>query len=96
MNLEEVWKDILGLEGTYQISNTGKVKSLTRSVDTSYVTKTGKTATRITMVKGKTLKPSVTRSGYLRLDIKNTDKRLFKSISIGLLLVLFVMVTKKV
>lgn len=28
--MEEIWKDIKGYEGRYQVSNTGKVKSLTR------------------------------------------------------------------
>lgn len=28
----EIWKDIKGYEGLYQISNTGKVKSLTRYI----------------------------------------------------------------
>lgn len=30
--MSEVWKDILGYEGTYQVSNKGRVKSLTRKV----------------------------------------------------------------
>ena len=29
---KEIWKDILGYEGLYQVSNTGKVKSLKRKV----------------------------------------------------------------
>lgn len=29
----EIWKDIKGYEGLYQISNTGKVKSLTRYIN---------------------------------------------------------------
>lgn len=28
----EIWKDILGYEGKYQVSNMGRVKSLDRSV----------------------------------------------------------------
>jgi len=27
---KEIWKDIAGYEGLYQVSNTGKVKSLSR------------------------------------------------------------------
>ena len=30
--MKEIWKDIEGYEGIYQISNTGKVKSLDRKV----------------------------------------------------------------
>lgn len=30
--MEEIWKDIKGLEGCYQISDLGKVKSLDRII----------------------------------------------------------------
>lgn len=29
-NMEEIWKDIIGYEGLYQVSNLGNVKSLPR------------------------------------------------------------------
>lgn len=32
--MQEIWKDIKGFEGLYQVSNTGKVKSLARTVKT--------------------------------------------------------------
>ena len=32
MNEEEVWKDIIGYEGEYQISNYGQIKSLKRNI----------------------------------------------------------------
>lgn len=32
VNISEVWKDIKGYEGLYQISNLGRVKSLERTV----------------------------------------------------------------
>ncbi len=31
--MEEIWKDIKGFEGTYQISNFGRVKSLARIIN---------------------------------------------------------------
>lgn len=31
LNINEIWKDILGFEGLYQVSNYGRVKSLERS-----------------------------------------------------------------
>lgn len=37
--MKEVWKDIPGYEGMYQASNTGKIKSLTRIVNSSYGSK---------------------------------------------------------
>ena len=30
--MQEIWKDIIGYEGSYQVSNTGKVKSLDRVI----------------------------------------------------------------
>ena len=32
MSYEEIWKDIEGYEGIYQVSNKGNVKSLSRNV----------------------------------------------------------------
>ena len=32
MNREEIWKDILGYEGFYQVSNLGRVRSVDRIV----------------------------------------------------------------
>ena len=31
--MQEIWKDILGYEGYYQISNKGRIKSLDRYVE---------------------------------------------------------------
>lgn len=31
-NVEEIWKDVVGYEGLYQVSNVGRVKSLDRTV----------------------------------------------------------------
>ena len=34
--IKEIWKDIKGWEGKYQISNLGNVKSVYRTVDFTY------------------------------------------------------------
>lgn len=57
----EVWKDVLGYEGFYQVSNTGKVRSLDRVVNAKSFSKTLKT--------GKLLKPSKNEKGYLRVRL---------------------------
>lgn len=36
MNKEEIWKDILGYEGFYQVSNLGRVRSVDRIVKGSF------------------------------------------------------------
>lgn len=55
--MEEIWKDIKGFEGAYQISNLGRVKSLER-----YVPSSGKTPQKI---KEKIRKLFSTTAGYL-------------------------------
>ena len=40
--MEEIWKDIVGYEGLYQVSNFGRVKSLKRTV--KYKNRYGKTS----------------------------------------------------
>ena len=61
--MEEIWKDISGYEGLYQISNLGNVKSLNYS-------RTGKE---------RILKPGTDKDGYLLVTLyKNRNKRPFK------------------
>lgn len=59
----EVWKDIKGYEGIYQVSNLGNLKSLTRIIyDKNGVNKT---------IKGKPLKASTTLYGYKTVVFRN-------------------------
>jgi len=68
----EVWKDIKGSEGRYQISNKGRVKSLERKVNNH----TGELT-----VKEKILKQRPDEKGYMRIDIKdNSGKRKYYGI----------------
>jgi len=64
MNLDtntriEVWKDIKGYEGRYQVSNMGRVRSLERI----FIDKRGHKQ----HVKGRILKQEMTHNGYLRV-----------------------------
>jgi len=52
----EVWKDVVGYEGFYQVSNKGNVRSVDRSVNVLNGTKVSK---------GKLLKPCTNLQGYL-------------------------------
>lgn len=54
--MEEIWKDIQGFEGYYQVSNLGRVKSLERSINTYF----GKR-----LKKEKIKKPQTHNQGYL-------------------------------
>ena len=68
--MEEIWKDIKGYEGLYQVSNLGNVKSFDRVV----YKKNGVVEYR----KGKIRKPNKIRTGYLMYSLsKNGDKKWF-------------------
>lgn len=63
---EEVWKDIKGYEGVYQVSNMGRVKSLDRLVEY----KNGKNVPK----KGRFLKPDIGKSNYGRVTLRDGEK----------------------
>ena len=62
----EVWKDIEGYEGMYQVSNEGKVKSL----DCTVIRKNGRQYT----VRGKILSQHPDDKGYLRCGVGKIHK----------------------
>ncbi len=61
----EVWKDIEGQEGVYQVSNKGRIKSFTRRVP---FIRLGKPQTFI--VKGQIMTPIIDPHGYQRIMFK--------------------------
>lgn len=63
---EEIWKDIEGYKGAYQISNLGNVKSVEREV-TQWNESAKKYVTRIQ--KALIMKPFEDEDGYLRLQL---------------------------
>lgn len=63
----EIWKNIKGYEGFYQISDMGCVKSLERTV----IKKDGRKQT----VKERILKPAMTKDGYLMTYLCSSQKR---------------------
>lgn len=67
MGLEEIWKDIEGYEGIYQVSNKGNVKSLDRKV----LKNNGQVQTVI----GKILKPRKNKNGYLQVMLYNNGRK---------------------
>ena len=64
--VNEIWKDIKGYEGLYQISNYGRVKSLIRHI----INKNGRNITK----KEKIMKLTYDRDGYLLVGL-NKDKK---------------------
>lgn len=69
--MQEIWKDIKNYEGIYQVSNLGRVRSLTRKVKTFYGFRT---------TKGQLLKPLKTNRNYFRVDLKQNQKDKYVSI----------------
>lgn len=61
----EIWKDIAQFNGKYQVSNLGNVRSVTRTV----TQRSPKGGVSVRTLKGKTLKPKVTKNGYLELRL---------------------------
>lgn len=64
--MDEIWKDIEGYEGFYQVSNTGRVKSLQREVPV----KNG----LYRIKKESILRPFKTHNGYLSIILRNNKK----------------------
>lgn len=64
----EIWKDIEGYEGLYQVSNMGRVKSVERTIWNS-----GKGCYRT--VHERILKPSKTNDGYLQVQLHQDGKK---------------------
>jgi hypothetical protein len=67
----EIWKDIPGYEGLYQVSNLGRVKSLQREVCNGV---------RCYNKKENILKPNIRLSGHYKVDLYKGLKRHAKSI----------------
>ena len=66
MREEEIWRDIVGFEGYYQVSNLGRVKSVERTV------KIGRGCYRA--VHERILKTRKDRDGYLHVQLWKDDK----------------------
>ena len=65
-NQEEIWKGIVGYEGFYQVSNYGRVKSL--SIDK-------KMPLRVVKSKERIKKLRLDKDGYLLCDLNKNKKR---------------------
>lgn len=63
----EIWKDIDGYEGYYQISNFGNIKSLKRKVNTR--------GNGFRQLNEKVIRPLMTSSGYLNVIASREQKR---------------------
>lgn len=62
--MEEIWKDINGYEGFYQVSNLGRVRSMDRYVNGNHIT------CDFQFMKGKIRKPVQDKLGYLKVSLR--------------------------
>lgn len=67
--MTEVWKDIEGYEGEYQVSNMGRVKSLAR-----VTTRTSRYGERLYRIPEKIMKTRMGTSGYLCVNFRQDGK----------------------
>lgn len=65
---KEVWKDIPGYEGAYQVSNLGNFKALSRTIHLSNG--------RVIKCKERIKNPSKHSSGYLRINLTDANKEI--------------------
>ncbi len=66
-NQKEIWKDVPGYEGIYQVSNLGNVKSLNHFINNKHNSKSLK--------KGRILKKFISKKGYLTTSLSKNIKR---------------------
>lgn len=78
--MSEVWKDIEGYEGIYQVSNLGRVRSLDRLVPAACALSKGKQVVNY-LRKGVILKPHIAgKSGYQYVGLSIGDKPKYYSV----------------
>lgn len=62
----EVWKDVVGYEGAYEVSNLGRIRSLDRYISGAFNSKR--------FIKGVEIKSSLTGNGYLGFNLVKDGK----------------------
>lgn len=67
MNEKELWKDVVGYEGYYQVSNLGNVKSLDRVISTG-------------RYHGRVMKLTIKRKGYKSVNLTKDGKGTVKPV----------------
>lgn len=75
----EIWKDIPGYEGYYQVSNYGRVKSLERYILGGNFSRPG---TSKKLLKERVLKNSINKKGYFRVCLSLNRKQSVKMIHV--------------
>lgn len=69
--MQEAWKDIPNFEGYYQVSNFGRIRSITRKAKTKILNNNYRT------IKGQLISPAKTKDGYLKVSLSKKHKRYY-------------------
>lgn len=69
--MEEIWKDVVGYEGIYQVSNFGGVRSCDRTI----YYKRGKPSSPYKTVKGREITQHISNTGYYNVKLCNGGDR---------------------
>lgn len=69
--MKEIWKDVIGYEGLYQVSNLGKMRSLDRYINNN---------SRIQFIKGQNIKTSKGTRGYVMVHISKNSRKKYASV----------------
>lgn len=69
----EVWKDLIGFEGLYEVSNLGRVRSVDRDVTRTYKMM-GVWYTDTKKLKGRILKHQLSKEGYHNVSIRDKNR----------------------
>ena len=64
---KEIWKDVVGYEGLYQVSNFGRVKHISCVVTTS--------SNSVRSIKERMIKPRLQNNGYFLVDLYKNNRR---------------------
>lgn len=67
--MKEIWRDIKGYEGYYQVSNLGRVRSVDR-----YVNNKGANV----LLKSQIIQPAFSYNGYLLVDLHKIKDKMFR------------------
>lgn len=74
--MEEIWKDIKGFNGIYQVSNLGRVKSIDRWIE--YKSKNGNLSRKL--IKGKIFTDCFDKGGYRSVTFSYNSKNYYFSV----------------
>lgn len=71
---QEVWLPIPGFEGSYEVSNLGRVKSIARLVDHGYPIKSKEGCNLLKSIRERILRPSISKRGYHWVYLRKDGK----------------------